>query len=93
MDCLFITTSYFIAITIQVYMESMSHDDLVTITYSLYPDLDKEMIQKMVIFNDKVRHVPATVPTTVPATVQATVPATVLTIDYVYLVVFHRYVT
>ena len=33
----------------------MSHDDLVTITCSLYPDLDQQMIQKMVVFNNKVR--------------------------------------
>ena len=35
-------------------MEPMSCDDLVFITCSLYPELDLEMVKKMVDFNSKV---------------------------------------
>ncbi len=35
-------------------MEAMSHDDLVTITCSLYPEMDQQVVEKMVTFNSKV---------------------------------------
>uniref|UniRef100_A0A1X7TI19 Midasin n=1 Tax=Amphimedon queenslandica TaxID=400682 RepID=A0A1X7TI19_AMPQE len=38
----------------QVYLEPMSDSDLVFITCSIYPDMDKETVQRMVRFNNKV---------------------------------------
>uniref|UniRef100_A0A1X7SLP1 Midasin AAA lid domain-containing protein n=1 Tax=Amphimedon queenslandica TaxID=400682 RepID=A0A1X7SLP1_AMPQE len=38
----------------QVYLEPMSNSDLVFITCSIYPDMDKETVQRMVQFNNKV---------------------------------------
>ena len=38
----------------QVYLEPMSNSDLVFITCSIYPDMNKETVQRMVTFNNKV---------------------------------------
>ena len=35
-------------------MSPMSHDDLMFITCSLYPDLKRDLIEKMIAFNEKV---------------------------------------
>lgn len=44
-------------VIIKVMVEAMSAEDLVFIATSLFPSLDKSIVQKMVTFNNKVSYV------------------------------------